>query len=153
MTIEQLEQGNRIQYKLKRLRHFKFECILKNIEIVSDDEKLYIGDYPDIIDQIQSCISGKNHRTGKTVGGIMTEHDFQENADRYSEYRSLKQKLAFINGDIKGIEKDKIEKIQTDYGNINIEKYSEEAKNGLKEYFKTMMLAEIERVKKRMEEL
>ena len=55
----------------------------------------------------------------------MTEHDFQENADRYSEYRSLKQKLAFINGDIKGIEKDKIEKIQTDYGNINIEKYSE----------------------------
>ena len=40
----------------------------------------------------------------------MTEHDFQENADRYSEYRSLKQKLIFINGDIKGIEKDKIEK-------------------------------------------
>ena len=83
----------------------------------------------------------------------MTEHDFQENADRYSEYRSLKQKLAFINGDIKGIEKDKIEKIQTDDGNINIEKYSEEAKNGLKEYLKTMMLAEIERAKKRMEEL
>ena len=83
----------------------------------------------------------------------MTEHDFQENADRYSEYRSLKQKLAFINGDIKGIEKDKIEKIQTDYGNINIEKYSEEANNGLKEYLKTMMLAEIERVKKRMEEI
>ena len=83
----------------------------------------------------------------------MTEHDFQENADRYSEYRSLKQKLAFINGDIKGIEKDKIEKIQTDYGNINIEKYSEESKNGLKEYLKTMMLAEIERAKKRMEEL
>lgn len=83
----------------------------------------------------------------------MTEHDFQENADRYSEYRSLKQKLIFINGDIKGIEKDKIEKIQTDYGNINIEKYSKEAKNGLKEYLKTMMLAEIERVKKRMEEI
>lgn len=83
----------------------------------------------------------------------MTEHDFQENADRYSEYRLLKQKLIFINGDIKGIEKDKIEKIQTDYGNINIEKYSKEAKNGLKEYLKTMMLAEIERVKKRMEEL
>lgn len=83
----------------------------------------------------------------------MTEHDFQENADRYSEYCSLKQKLIFINGDIKGIEKDKIEKIQTDYGNINIEKYSKEAKNGLKEYLKTMMLAEIERVKKRMEEI
>ena len=83
----------------------------------------------------------------------MTEHDFQENADRYSEYRSLKQKLFLINGDIKGIEKDKIEKIQTDYWNINIEKYSEEAKNGLKEYLKTMMLAEIERVKKRMEEI
>lgn len=83
----------------------------------------------------------------------MTEHDFQENADRYSEYCSLKQKLFLINGDIKGIEKDKIEKIQTDYGNINIEKYSEEAKNGLKEYLKTMMLAEIERAKKRMEEI
>lgn len=83
----------------------------------------------------------------------MTEHDFQENADRYSEYCSLKQKLFLINGDIKGIEKDKIEKIQTDYGNINIEKYSEEVKNGLKEYLKTMMLAEIERVKKRMEEI
>ena len=83
----------------------------------------------------------------------MTEQDFQENADRYSEYRSLKQTLVFINGDIKGIDAHKIEKIQTDYGNISIEKYSEEAKNGLKEYLKTMMLAEIERVKKRMEEI
>ena len=83
----------------------------------------------------------------------MTEHDFQENADRYSEYRLLKQKLIFINGDIRGIEKEKIEKIQTDYENINIEKYSEEAKNGLKGYLKIMMLAEIERVKKRMEEI
>ena len=55
----------------------------------------------------------------------MTEHDFQENADRYSEYRSLKQKLVFINGDIRGIDDHKIEKIQTDYGNINIEKYSD----------------------------
>lgn len=83
----------------------------------------------------------------------MTEHDFQENADRYSEYCSLKQKLFFINGDIKWIDAHKIEKIQTDYGNINIEKYSEESKNGLKEYLKTMMLAEIERAKKRMEEI
>lgn len=59
MTIEQLEQGNRIQYKLKRLRHFKSECILQNIEVVSDDEKLYIIDFTDIIEQIQSCISDK----------------------------------------------------------------------------------------------
>ena len=59
MTIEQLEQGNRIQYKLKRLRHFKSECIFQNIEVVSDDEKLYIIDFPDIIEQIQSCISDK----------------------------------------------------------------------------------------------
>lgn len=59
MTIEQLEQGNRIQYKLKRLRHFKSECILQNIEVVSDDEELYIIDFPDIIEQIQSCISDK----------------------------------------------------------------------------------------------
>lgn len=83
----------------------------------------------------------------------MTEHDFQENADRYSEYRSLKQKLAFITGDIRGIDAHKIEKILTDYGNINIEKYSDEAKNGLKEYLKTMMLAETERIKNRMEEI
>lgn len=59
MTIEQLEQGNRIQYKLKRLRHFKSECISQNIEVVSDDEELYIIDFPDIIEQIQSCISDK----------------------------------------------------------------------------------------------
>lgn len=59
MTIEQLEQGNRIQYKLKRLRHFKSECILQNIDVVSDDEKLYIIDFPDIIEQIKSCISDK----------------------------------------------------------------------------------------------
>ena len=51
----------------------------------------------------------------------MTEHDFSENAERYSEYRSLKQKLVFINGDIKEVDAHKIEKIQTDYGNINIE--------------------------------
>ena len=59
MTIEQLEQGNRIQYKLRKLRHFKSECILQNIEVVSDDEQLYIIDFPDIIEQIQSCISDK----------------------------------------------------------------------------------------------
>ena len=59
MTIEQLEQGNRIHSELKRLRHFKSECILQNIDIVSDDEKLYIRDYPDIIEQIQSWISDK----------------------------------------------------------------------------------------------
>lgn len=83
----------------------------------------------------------------------MTEHDFSENAERYSEYRALKQKLALISGNIRGIDANKIEKIQTDCGNINIEKYSEEAKNGLKEYLKTMMLAETERAKKRMEEI
>lgn len=59
MTIEQLKQGNRIHSELKRLRHFKIECIFKNIEVVSDDEKLYIRDYPDIIERIQSCISDK----------------------------------------------------------------------------------------------
>ena len=83
----------------------------------------------------------------------MTEHDFQENAERYSEYRSLKQKLALISGNIRRIDANKIKKIQTDYGNVDIEKYSEEAKNGLKEYLNTMMLAEIERVKKRLEEI
>lgn len=59
MTIEQLKQGNKIYSELKRLRHFKSECILQNIEIVSDDEELYIMYYPDIIEQIQSCISDK----------------------------------------------------------------------------------------------
>lgn len=83
----------------------------------------------------------------------MTEHDFQENVDRYSEYCALKQKLALISGNIRRIDANKIKKIQTDYGNVDIEKYSEEAKNGLREYLKTMMLAEIERVKKRMEEI
>lgn len=59
MTIEQLEQGNRIKRELERLSHFKSRCILQRIELVSDDEKLCIRDYPDIIDQIQSCISDK----------------------------------------------------------------------------------------------
>lgn len=84
----------------------------------------------------------------------MTEHDFQENADRYSEYRSLKQKLFFINGDLRWIDNHSVNEMFKDrnvISGINIEKYSEEAKNGLKEYLKTMMLAEIERVKKRME--
>ena len=86
----------------------------------------------------------------------MTEHDFQENADRYSEYRSLQQKLFNINGDLRWIDNHSINEMFKDrnvISGINIEKYSEEAKNGLKEYLKTMILAEIERVKKRMEEI
>lgn len=86
----------------------------------------------------------------------MTEHDFQENADRYSEYRSLKQKLFNINADLRWIDNHSVDEMFKDrnvISGINIEKYSEEAKNGLKEYLKTMMLAEIERVKKRMEEI
>lgn len=83
----------------------------------------------------------------------MTEQEFKENADRYSEYRSLSQKLFLINGDLKDIDESVVNKICIGDRNINIEKYSEEAKNGLKEYLKTMMLAEIERVKKRMEEI
>lgn len=59
MTVEQLTQGDKIRCKLEKLRRFKSECILQNIEIVSGDEKLYIRDYPDIIEQIQSCISDK----------------------------------------------------------------------------------------------
>ena len=38
---------------------FKSRRNLQRIEIVSDDEKLCIRDYPDIRDQIQSCISDK----------------------------------------------------------------------------------------------
>ena len=86
----------------------------------------------------------------------MTEHDFQENADRYSEYRSLKQKLFNINADLRWIDSHSTNKMFEErnvISGINIEKYSEEAKNGLKEYLKTMMLAEIERVKRRMEEI
>ena len=86
----------------------------------------------------------------------MTEHDFSENAERYSEYRSLKQKLFNINGDLRWIDNhstDDMFKDRNAISGINIEKYSEEAKNGLKEYLKTMMLAEIERAKKRMEEI
>ena len=59
MTIEQLEQGNKIRFELEKLSHFKSRCILQRIELVSDDEKLHIRDYPDIIEQIQSCISDK----------------------------------------------------------------------------------------------
>ena len=83
----------------------------------------------------------------------MTEQEFKENADRYSEYRSLKQKRFFINEDIRAISEHKIDKICMGDRYINIEKYSDDAKNGLKEYLKIMMLAEIERVKNRMEEL
>lgn len=86
----------------------------------------------------------------------MTEHDFSENAERYSEYRSLKQKLFNINGDLRWIDNhsaDEMFKDRNVISGINIDKYSEEAKNGLKEYLKTMMLAEIERAKKRMEEI
>lgn len=83
----------------------------------------------------------------------MTEQEFKENADRYSEYRSLSQKLFLINGDLKDIDESVVNKICIGDRNINIEKYSDDAKNGLKEYLKIMMLAEIERVKKRMEEL
>ena len=86
----------------------------------------------------------------------MTEHDFQENAERYSEYCSLKQKLFNINGDLRWIDNHSVNEMFKDrnvISGINIEKYSEEAKNGLKEYLKTMMIAEIERAKKRMEEI
>ena len=86
----------------------------------------------------------------------MTEHDFSENAERYSEYRSLKQKLFNINGDLRWIDNHSVDEMFKDrnvISGINIEKYSEEAKNGLREYLKTMMLAEIERAKKRMEEI
>ena len=86
----------------------------------------------------------------------MTEHDFSENAERYSEYRKKKKKLFNINGDLRWIDNHSINEMFKDrnvISGINIEKYSEEAKNGLKEYLKTMMLAEIERAKKRMEEI
>lgn len=83
----------------------------------------------------------------------MTEQEFKENADRYSEYRSLKQKAFFINGDMREISEHKIDKICMGDRYINIDKYSEEAKNGLKEYLKTMMLAEIERTKAEMEKI
>lgn len=86
----------------------------------------------------------------------MTEHDFSENAERHSEYRSLKQKLFNINGDLRWIDNHNVNEMFKDrnvISGINIEKYSEEAKNGLREYLKTMMLAEIERVKRRMEEI
>lgn len=59
MTIEKLEKANEIKCKLDRLRHFKSQCILKRVELVSGDKELYLIEYPDIINQIQSCISDK----------------------------------------------------------------------------------------------
>lgn len=83
----------------------------------------------------------------------MTEQEFKENAGRYSEYKLLKQKLFFVNGDIKDIDKYAIDKICMGERYINLQKYSDDAKNGLKEYLKTMMLAEIERTKAEMEKI
>ena len=83
----------------------------------------------------------------------MTEQEFKENAGRYSEYKLLKQKLFFVNGDIKYIDEYAIDKICMGERYINLQKYSDDAKNGLKEYLKTMMLAEIERTKAEMEKL
>lgn len=83
----------------------------------------------------------------------MTEQEFKENGGRYSEYKLLKQKLFFVNEDIKDIDKYAIDKICMGERYINLQKYSEEAKNGLKECLKIMMLAETERVKNRMEEI
>lgn len=59
MTIEKLKEANEIKCKLDRLQHFKSQCILKRVELVSDDKELYLIEYPDIINQIQSCISDK----------------------------------------------------------------------------------------------
>lgn len=59
MTIEKLEQGNIINCQLKRLRYFKSKCVLQEIEIISGDAELFINEYPDIIELIQSCISDK----------------------------------------------------------------------------------------------
>ena len=60
MTLEQLKQGNKIQRELERLSHFKGKCVLERIELITDDdEKLYIRSYPDIIEQIQNCLSNK----------------------------------------------------------------------------------------------
>ena len=59
MTIEKLEKANEIKCKLDRLRHFKSQFILKRVELVSGDKELYLIEYPDIINQIQSCISDK----------------------------------------------------------------------------------------------
>lgn len=83
----------------------------------------------------------------------MTEQEFKENAGRYSEYKLLKQKLFFVNGDIKDIDEYAIDKICMGERYINLQKYSDDAKNGLKEYLKTMMLAEIEMTKEEMEKL
>lgn len=83
----------------------------------------------------------------------MTEQEFKENAGRYSEYRLLKQKLFFVNGDIKDIDEYAIDKICMGERYINLQKYSDDAKSGLKEYLKTMMLAEIERTKAEMEKI
>ena len=60
MTFEQLQEGTKIQCKLEKLRHFKSRCVLERIELVTDDnEKLYLKSYPDIIEQIQNCLSDK----------------------------------------------------------------------------------------------
>lgn len=82
----------------------------------------------------------------------MTERDFEENIERYAKYNYFKEKLNNINGDL-GKAKFKINKISTRFGDIILKDYSDEARDGLSEYLRTMMLAEIERTKREMDEL
>lgn len=83
----------------------------------------------------------------------MTERDFEENSERYLKYRHLKQKASYINDCLKTIEPKIFTKICMGYTDINLAVFSDEAKNGLGEYLKTMMFAELGRIKKEMEEL
>lgn len=82
----------------------------------------------------------------------MTERDFEENIERYAKYNYFKEKLNNINNDFEKA-KNKIRKIETGFGDIVLRDYSDEARDGLSEYLKTMMLAEIERTKREMDEL
>lgn len=67
MTIEQLEQGNKIRCDLEKLNYFESGCILQRIELVSDGEKLCLREYPDIIEAIQSCLLDKIDKLEKQL--------------------------------------------------------------------------------------
>lgn len=60
MTIQQLEKANKIRFKLDKLDHFERRLILHNIvELVAENEELYLENYPDLKVLIRNYISDK----------------------------------------------------------------------------------------------
>lgn len=59
MTVEQLKRANEICYEMDRLRHFRSKCVLSDIDLISDNKKLYMRSYPDLIELVRDYLSKK----------------------------------------------------------------------------------------------